>query len=372
MATQQSRLLLDSTGSAMVLILQEINETLKSQGSTEYTTWKRVMQNVQAGLGETMYPANNTKFTVYKCPNGSTKGAYAKYQIDVVGHNKHFAYDEIGAKTAAYSMTIQIHYLLPEMIQFDAKEVLYGLSLDESVVSWKTYYSDTSGTMVSSPAGSPKDNGYYEKNDSNRVSYGNSCWRTSAIRQWLNALKTVAAGEWWKKMHACDVAPSYADILPFQAMLAEDVDGSGCTLLDVVKPVSIDTIISTVKRPDATNYYLDCDGNGDYSASRLTYDTTEDTFFLPSCKEVYMASYCEPNGVILDYYEDNSSLTAASDSADTNRIKMALGATSATYWWLRSAGSGYSYYACLVSSSGAGSNYYAYNASGVAPLCVIY
>ena len=160
--------------------------------------------------------------------------------------------------------------------------------------------------------------------------------------------------------------------LPFQAMLKEDTDGNDSGLLDVIGEVTIDYILSTVKRPDASSYFLDCDGNGEYGSSRLTYDTVDDKFFLPSCKEVYMASYCEPNGVILDYYEDNSSLSAASDSADTNRVKMRQSASSATGWWLRSACSGSSDGAGRVDAGGSGNDDYAYYGYGVAPLCCIY
>ena len=363
-------LLKDSTGSAMVVVLKEIANALSGEITPEVTTWKKVQNNIKKGLGETTYPLG-TKFVVYKPANGTSIGTLVKYTLDVVAHNKHFKKVN-GVATADYSMTLQLHELLNDTMQFDAKESQYGLSLDTSVVSWKTYYSNTSGSVVSSPSGSPKDKGYYEKNDSNRVSYGNNCWRTSGLRQWLNADPTLAAGAWWEKQHACDVAPAYSSYLPFQAMLKEDTDGNDSGLLDVIGEVTIDYILSTVKRPDATSYYLDCDGNGDYSSSRLTYDTVDDKFFLPSCKEVYMASYCEPNGVILDYYEDNSSLSAASDSADTNRVKMQQSASSAAYWWLRSAYSGNSNHACGVNSSGARHYSGACFEFGVAPLCCIY
>lgn len=370
MATQQSRLLLDSTGSAMVVVLKEIANALTGTITPEVTTWKKVQTNIKKGLGETTYPLG-TKFIVYKPANGTSIGTLVKYQLDVVAHNKHFK-KVSGTPTATYSMTLQFHELLNDLMQFDAKESQYGLSLDESVVSWKTYYSNTSGSVVSSPSGSPKDKGYYEKNDSNRVSYGNNCWRTSGLRQWLNADPSLAAGAWWEKQHACDVAPAYSSYLPFQAMLKEDTDGNDSGLLDVIGEVTIDYILSTVKRPDASSYYLDCDGNGEYGSSRLTYDTVDDKFFLPSCKEVYMSSYCEPNGVILDYYEDNSSLSAAGDGADTNRVKMQQSASSATTWWLRSAGSSYSYFAGRVYTDGSFTYTIACSEWGVSPLCVIY
>ena len=46
--------------------------------------------------------------------------------------------------------------------------------------------------------------------------------------------------------------------------------------------------------------------------------------------------------------------------------------SSATNWWLRSAYTGYAGYAMIVRSVGAVGNSCAYDAGGVAPLCVIY
>lgn len=345
----------------VTIVLEELRYT---------STWRNIQYNIKAGLGESYYPLG-TKFIVYKPANGTTIGDLVKYELDVVAHNKHFKKGSNGNPTATYSMTLQFHNLLNDTMQFDAKEALYGLSLDTSVVSWKTYYSDTSGTVVSSPSGSPKDNGYYEKNLSDRVNYGNNCWRTSGLRAWLNADPTLAAGAWWKKQHACDTAPAYSSYLPFQTMLKES-DGQTCGLLSVVGEVTIDYILSTIKRPDATDYYMDCDTNGNYSSSRLTYDTVNDKFYLPSTKEVYASSYTEPNGVILDYYQVNSSLSAPSDNSDTNRVKTKQNSTSASLWWLRSAYSDGADYACFVNSNGLRGNYSAYITLGVAPLCTIY
>ena len=346
----------------VTIVLEELRYT---------STWRNIQYNIKSGLGESYYPLG-TKFVVYKPNNGTTIGDLVKYELDVVAHNKHFKKDSNGNPTATYSMTLQFHNLLNDYMQFDAKEDLYGLSLDTSVVSWKTYYSDTSGTVVSSPSGSPKDNGYYEQNHSSRISYGNNCWRTSGLRAWLNADPTLAAGAWWQKQHACDTAPDYSSYLPFQAMLKES-DGQTCGLLSVVGEVTIDYILSTVKRPDATGYYLDCDANGDYSSSRLTYDTVNDKFYLPSNKEVYMSSFTEPNGVILDYYQVNSSLGSPSDNADTNRVKTKQNSTSSDWWWLRSSCSDTANYVCSVSGSGSSNGHYAYNTSpGAVPLCTIY
>ena len=367
-------ILLDETGQEMIEVLREVKTAIASGKDSEITTWKTVRANVRAGLGSSLYPAG-TKFIVYKYANGATKtGTPSKYYLDVVGHNVHFL-KRHGVPTADYSMSLQFHELLADGMLFDAPEDLYGLSLDSSVVAWKTYYSNTSGTVVSNPTGSPRDNGYYEKNHADRVSYGSNNWRNSAIRKWLNADKNLAAGAWWSKTTANDKQPSYVSILPFQALLADDVNGVESTLLDVIGPVTIESALSTVKRPDAASYFLDCDADGKYDATRAAYDTTEDTFFLPSTKEVHCSTYNEPDGECLEYYSrfsDYANPIVGWGSADTNLLKHKLGTSSATIWWLRSAYTSYARSAMRVGSDGAVLSSYAYDAHGVGPLCVIY
>ena len=368
----------DSTGQQIVEVLKEVKTAIASSKAAEATTWKEVQANIRNGLGPTLYPVG-TKFVVYKFDDGATKGSTAaKYTLDVTDHNKHFLLRH-GEKTADYSMTLQFHELINGAKQFDAAEDQYGLSLDTSVVSWKTYYSDTAGTKVESPTGSPKDNGYYEQNDTSqykRSSYGSNNWRHSGIRKWLNASPTVAAGSWWTKTTACDKISALASYLPFQAMLADDASGSPCTLLDVIGPVTINTILNTIKNPDNSDYYLDADANGNYAvASRLSYDTTEDTFFLPSTKEIHCSEYNEADGVVLNYYEkfsDYASPIGLWSIVDTNLLKHYQNSNSSAYWWLRSALTSYSRSVMLVYSGGDVRDGYACISHGAAPLCVIY
>ena len=375
MATVTKPILLDSTGQEILVALKDIKTAIASGKAPEATTWRDVQANVRNGLAGDLYPAN-TKFAVFKCASAASKGAYLKYYLDVVGHDKHFLLRH-GSKTADHSMSVQVHELFNETLQFDAAEDQYGLSMDEAVVAWKTYYSDTAGTVVSSPSGSPKDNGYYERNDTSqypRSQYGSNNWRHSALRKWLNANRNVAAGSWWSKTTPFDKAPSYSSYLPFQAMLADDSQGADCTLLDVVGPVTIRTTLNNIKNPDNADYYLDADASGQYSvASRLSYDVTEDTFFLPSTKEIHCSTYNEDGGVLLDYYErfsDYADPISAWDVSDTNLIKHYQNSSSSAWWWLRSPYVGYARSVFIadgqVYSGGAVGGY------GVAPLCVIY
>lgn len=370
--------MLDETGQEIVEVLRGVKMAIASGKDSEVTTWKEIRANVRNGLGEILYPVG-TKFVIYKYANGATKsGTPVKYYLDAVGHNKHFLIRH-GERTANYSMTLQFHELLNDSIQFDAAENQYGISLDTSVVPWKTYYSDTSGTVVTNPTGNPHTNGYYEKNDTSqypRSTYGSNNWRHSAIRKWLNADKGVAAGLWWAASTPFDKTPDYSSGLPFQALLADNDEGADATLLDVIGPVTIRTILNTIKNPDNSDYYLDADASGQYAvASRLAYDVTEDTFFLPTTKEIHCSTYNEEGGVLLQYYDkfsDYASPISAWGSADTNLLKHKQNSSSATHWWLRSAFTGRADLAMLVYSDGTVDNRYAYYAYGVAPLCVIY
>ena len=369
---------LNETGKELVEVLREMKAAIASGKEPETTTWKEVRQNVRAGLGETLYPVG-TKFVIYKYANGSTKtGAPVKYYLDAVAHNRHFLLRH-GEPVTEYSMTLQFHELLNDYMQFDAAENQYGISLDTSVVPWKTYYSDTSGTVVANPTGNPHENNYYEKNDTSeypRSSYGSNNWRHSAIRKWLNADKGVAAGSWWVASTPFDKAPDYSSGLPFQALLADDADGADATLLDVVGPVTVRTILNVIKNPDNSAYYLDADASGQYAvASRLSYDVTEDTFFLPTTKEIHCSTYNEEGGALLQYYgkfSDYASPIDAWGNADTNLLKHKQNAGSAAVWWLRSAYADYANYAVRVASSGVVGSDYAHYSYGVAPLCVIY
>lgn len=370
--------MLDETGQEIVEVLRGVKMAIASGKDSEVTTWKEIRANVRNGLGEILYPVG-TKFVIYKYANGATKsGTPVKYYLDAVGHNKHFLIRH-GERTANYSMTLQFHELLNDSIQFDAAENQYGISLDTSVVPWKTYYSDTSGTVVTNPTGNPHTNGYYEKNDTSqypRSTYGSNNWRHSAIRKWLNADKGVAAGLWWAASTPFDKTPDYSSGLPFQALLADNDEGADATLLDVIGPVTIRTILNTIKNPDNSDYYLDADASGQYAvASRLAYDVTEDTFFLPTTKEIHCSTYNEEGGVLLQYYDkfsDYASPISAWGSADTNLLKHKQNSSSAAHWWLRSAHTDFASSAMVVYSGGAVSDSHAYYAFGVAPLCVIY
>lgn len=364
-------LVVDGTGVPGYELMGDVMSILKPTS----TTWKQVQTDVQNGLGPTLYPVG-TKLYVYKCASSASKGTYLKYYLDVVGHNQHFL-TRHGEKASTYSMTLGVHELFNELMVFDAAESQYGKSLDTSVVSWKTYYSDTSGTVVTSPTGNPSSNGYYEKNDTStypRSTYGSNNWRHSGLRKWLNALPNLSAGSWWTATTPFDMAPSYSSYLPFQALLSDEDDGAGCSLLDVIGPVTIRTILNTIKNPDNSSYYLDADADGVYAvSSRKSYDETEDTFFLPSTKEIHCSTYNEEGGVCLEYYEKFSDYTepiSAWGKTDNNLYKHYQSSASSYWWWLRSA---YTSYANRVMvASGRVSGDFAISSYGVSPLCVIY
>lgn len=218
-------------------------------------------------------------------------------------------------------MVIQSHYATVEDIQFDAAE----------------------------PSSS----------DSNVQKYGWNRWMYSGIRQWLNSDK--AKGEWWTSTHTEDVAPSKLS-----------------TYNGFMKGFSSDFIsmLKKTKHETALNYIYPSGSETTY-----VYDTTYDTFFLPSMKEEHFKHssvstswdssdkegstwkyWIQRKGYAAqDYYEEN-----------INSIRYSLSDKStAKNVWLRSAYRGGSRSEFFVARDGymtANSSYYA---GSCAPACVI-
>ena len=89
-----------------------------------------------------------------------------------------------------------------------------------------------------------------------------------------------------------------------------------------------------------------------YNATTL--ETVSNKIFLLSCAEVYAGKGLgtAEEGKVYDYYKNNSSLSAPGIGSDTNRVRFIKGSNTASIWWLRTPGSGYSSGACIVDDSG--------------------
>lgn len=113
-------------------------------------------------------------------------------------------------------------------------------------------------------------------------------------------------------------------------------------LKETVKPLIPEAVRSAIK--DVTKTQTSYNSAG----SRETQTTTDDVW-LPSKDEMFGAS-----SLYFGMFQDTNEL----------RIKKKGGATSADYWWLRSAS--YTHYFTGVNTSGVNSDNYAYRTSGVA------
>lgn len=172
-----------------------------------------------------------------------------------------------------------------------------------------------------------------------RRAYGNSSWRESAIRQWLNSDLTDG---WWQKQNAFDMPPDYKNAKG----ILNGIDNE------------FENVLSETKITTAHNIIYE---NGDVSAST----ETQDKVFLISMTEAGFGN----NGKIAE----GSTLPFYKDATQTERIKYDLTApTVARYWWFRSPTS---WSACYVRSVGTGgilnSSGGAAGRFGAAAACVI-
>lgn len=178
------------------------------------------------------------------------------------------------------------------------------------------------------------DNKEPNNTDSNRKSYGNNRYAHSAIRQWLNS--SANAGSWWTSQHEYDAAPDYATT---KDGFMKDIDSEFLAVIGKTKIVVVKNTIT--------------DGGGSETLS-------DEYFYLPSTTEVGLAN--ENNiaeGALFPYFSDNTKRTKYNTSG------------LATYWWLRTPCSGYSYSVRSVGASGTLGSAGAYNSGGVAPACNI-
>lgn len=260
-----------------------------------------------------------------------------------------------------HSLTIGLHDLHPNVVQFDAQEALfyvdtplsagtYNFKLPDgydvsygggqayqftltkpvpqggvitfpwghknSVTSAKisTYESRGSYTPIESVSLMSGASGTaletkFEMNDITRVRYGSNNYNESNIRQWMNS--DAANGEYWSPQTLFDRPPSLAK------SLNGFLYGLDKSFVDVVGNVKKLTGVC------GTNTPLE----------------TDEKFFLPSCDELFFTESALVNqGYAYAYYENYSDYDKPERDADSNRIKYrndGFGKQS-SYYFLRS------------------------------------
>ena len=291
-------------------------------------TYQQIAEIVRKGQAEKYFSIGDQIIAKYTATNGTVYDM----PFDVVA----FRESELENGDIVPSMIIQSHYATLESVQFDAAE-------------------------PNRPA---------DKDYSGQIAqYGWNRWKASGQRQWLNS--DAVKGEWWTAFDEYDVAPSQlGSINGFMRGFESD-------FLSMLKPVKIETCRN----------YRDYDTKK--SSSVYEYDTTFDTFFLPSKEEEYTVVN-EPNhreGTAWEYWIERLTPEAIEKgeplpqqnyaSADvqhilTSHIRYNLeNHGSASTVRLRSANRYYSYYAWFVHSAGYVISYYAYGSYRSAPACAI-
>lgn len=181
-------------------------------------------------------------------------------------------------------------------------------------------------------------------NCAHRIKYGSNKWETSALRQWLNS--DAAGNAWWEPQTVFDRPSSNVATAGF-------LKGIDPAFLNVVGEVT-----KTTQQSISDGYGL---------------DASTERFFLLSRPEVFAGterSADGADGTVYEYYGAGySDLASPGTGADTNRIKYRNG--SATYWWLRTPNASDGVNVRHVDPTGSLNNNYAYVSRGVAPACVI-
>lgn len=233
-------------------------------------------------------------------------------------------------------MILQSHYATVESIQFDAPE------------PDRPAEADYSGQIKQ---------------------YGWNRYAKSGQRQWLNSAAGV--GEWWTAQNDYDVAPSQL------GTVNGFMRGLPAAFLAMLKPVKVETV-RNYRDPDTAQ------ASGTYE-----YDTTYDTFWIPSREEEYIAPN-EPNhkeGTAWQYWvntltapalEKGESLPQQTySSAEVTHALLAHryfaldNHSSAVAVRLRSCSRGTSYFTWSVISTGYVGVYSAYSSYRCAPACAI-
>lgn len=379
--TTEKPVIKDTTGN---VIKNAILAIASAKGMSGTFTYKKMQENVRAGLGPQLYPVG-FRFKV-------AHTVYGNMTFIVTGHN------QIASATGkTYTMTCVALDCIAN-VQFDEFEAFYAnkttaalaagtynITIGDANVggltAGKTYQFTTTvavpvngqlrfntngdGTIASvkgyaspdstsalftaelSEGSSGTNLGTCNRstpttniNSRDRVGWGSNNYKESAIRQFLNSDK--AAGSVWQAQGKFDTPPSWV------STLAGFMNGLPKAFIDVVD--------TAVVKCSANNFYEDPNS----SVTKNTAYELHDKFFLPSRMEVFGSSDVVDGSVLMTFY--NGAL-------NIDRIKLLSG--SARYWWLHTPNSGYATNVRLVLTDGSLSGIGAYFAFGCVPACII-
>jgi len=395
----------NSTGQKIISAIDRETSLLsmiaEGQRSTVYSNITQIANIVRNGFGELSFPIGDQIIIPWKDMDDSSHNTdETAYQVplDIVHHGD----VELEDGEIVPGMFLQWHYATPYGVQFSHQQAfipcpaglaagqyhvtwaytwgsfisgeswnftltqavpaggrLSGFETNASgawnVKSWATPTSTTPLETVSVAAGAVGTSlGTMNYTTANaglncmqRVAYGSNRWKTSGIRQYLNAAGT----SWFASQSDYDIRPDEYSKHGFK-------DGFAADFLAAIKPVKVVTALNTVE------------GYTDQS------EVTDDSFFLPSLEQIN----CTPEslGVEGDYFEYWRRRLGVSGYAnrhptvyDGYKIPAINALTTPQNVRLRSAFRGIAYLTRYVNTSGSVYNYYASTSLRSSPVCVI-
>lgn len=290
--------------------------------------YAKIAQIVRAGKAQDYFQIGQQVL----CKYTATDGTEYSMPFDIVD----FRDVTLSDNSVVPAMIIQSHFATLESVQFDAPE---------------------------------PDRPAEEDNNGQIKSSGWNRWLKSAYRQWLNSSET--AGNWWTAQDEYDAAPSQA------SKINGFMHGLPSEFLAMLQPVKVETV-RNYRDPDTAK-----------SAGTYEYDTTYDTFWLPSREEEYITAN-EPNHRecrAWQYWIDTltpeatekgeslpqqifSSAQAAHALLSHRRFALENNG-SAVNVWLRSCERYYAHLMYYIFSTGYIVSIHAYNSYRCAPACAI-
>lgn len=378
-----------SAGAAIRAVHNRLeNQIVSMIGLVGIDSWKDVQTIVRAGLASKIFSIGdqftcqrngvNLVWDVIGIDHDTPADSQYTHSMALQLHNcfasnmpidnrEAFYYSENGLAAGTYNITVGTHayfssdngktYQFTLAAPVPAKGQLvfnqaYNVTLDGGTIS--SYASSTSITAIETVTMSAGNDGTSlgtinntiqgNLNSMQRALLGSNNYKESAIRQWLNS--NAAAGSVWAPQTNYDRPPLWAsDMKGF-------LNGLDADFLAVVGNTHIITARNRI-----------CEDGGS--------ESTDDKFFLPSTREIYMDEQVNQiiEGNPYPYYSEGSVLPTIGTGADSNRIKYR--GTTPTIWYLRTPNISNCAFSQYVKADGSRSGDAASNAHAIAPVCNI-
>ena len=314
--------------------------------TTDVLTWQTICMMTRAGtllqypgmaIGSVVDIQTNSLFPAmrWKLAHIDYKGTYEHIEDYMLDNTRHHNSIWIPNKLPCLgdSQTAM-------QVQFDAPEKSYGQTWDSVFLNGKAYYTVSGDTYTQLTAGTDYENGdsisdwqtdhgdiIYTKNHADRVSGGCNSWMMSNVRQGLNG----RGSDLYTPQNEYDVQSSHSFYIT--GFLSGFSDG----YLANIMPVRNKTARNTVSAVSG--------GGGGGS------DTTLDTFWLPSMKEIYNTN----NNSIAEGYQFDYFKEVATTNADRIQYDESMTARNVL---MRSANVSSTRYVNAITTSGASTTNY--------------